>query len=86
MYYKGPTSRTVRPEYIVMEIYDDNTMANVRHDSGHIYQGYKVANMTKYEKDEDTYLFEKILRAEKEAEIANQLGYYEAEKAIKRTP
>ena len=83
VYYKGTDSVTNRPEFIITEIYDNNTMGKIRHDSGRVHTGCMLINMEKYPQDEDTYLFEKLARAESEIQIAEKLGYYDASKTIR---
>jgi len=53
VYYRAPRladrKKGSKPEFTVVELYYGGTMAKVQHDSGYIFSGYIVANMTKYE-------------------------------------
>ena len=55
VYYRAPRiqdrKKGSKPEFTVIELYYGGTMAKVQHDSGYIYSGYIVSNMTKYEED-----------------------------------
>tara|TARA_B100001027_G_scaffold216954_1_gene195429 strand:+ start:9488 stop:9766 length:279 start_codon:yes stop_codon:yes gene_type:complete len=72
VYYKDSL-----PVYTVVKFHHDGDSADVRHDNGHVYTGYIVSNMKKYEKEESDYIFEQKIKLEKEAEMALHLGYYE---------
>ena len=72
VYYSGPKGTSTRPEYTVLEIYDDGRMANVRHDNGHVYMGYHVSKMRRAEDNPD-----KTLMLEQEIYLAEHLGYKE---------
>ena len=53
VYYRAPRiadrKKGSKPEFTVVELYYGGTMAKVQHDSGYIFSGYIVSNMTKYE-------------------------------------
>lgn len=72
VYYSGPKGTSTRPEYTVLEIYDDGRMANVRHENGHVYMGYHVSRMKRAQDVSD-----KTLMLEQEIYIAEHLGYTE---------
>ena len=78
VYYNGPKGTSTRPEYTVLEIYDDGRMANVRHDNGHVYMGYHTSKMRRADGDPD-----KALMLEQEIYIAEHLGYIEIAECLR---